>query len=119
MSTSALRTGTLHVTKECSEFTGEAGAFCTIDSSNFEAIPPGSKVVYAAAVAADGGLDCDIEVTTPSGDIAHGHVVVDGATQTGTVTLAGGTGALATIDAQLEVAPLDEPNYTWDGPYSY
>jgi hypothetical protein len=119
MSTSALRTGTLHMTKECSEHTGEAGAFCTIDSSNFEAIPPGSKVVYAEAVTADGGLDCDIDVRTPNGDTAHGHVVLDGATQTGTVTLAGGTGALATIDAELTVAPLGEPNYSWDGPYSY
>jgi hypothetical protein len=118
MNTSALRTGTLHVTKECSEFTGEPGAFCTIDSSNFEAIPPGSKVVYAGAVTAEGGLDCDIDVETPSGDIAHGHVVLDGATQTG-VTLAGGTGALATIDAKLAVAPLGEPNYSWDGAYSY
>ncbi len=119
MSTSALRTGTLHVTKECSEFTGEPGSFCTIKSSSFDEIPPGSRVVYAGAVSAEGGLDCDIDVMTPSGDVAHGHVVLDGATHTGTVTLAGGTGALATIDAQLAVAPLDEPNYSWDGPYSY
>ena len=119
MATSATRTGTLHVTKECSEYTGEAGSFCTIASSNFDAIPPGSKVVYAEAATDAGGLDTDIVVKTPNGDTANGHVVLDGATQTGTVTLTGGTGPMAGLQAELEVAPLDEPNYSWDGPYSY
>jgi len=65
MNTSAERGGTLHVTKECSEYTGEAGSFCTIASSNFDAIPVGSKVVYAEAPTASGGLDTDIVVNTP------------------------------------------------------
>jgi hypothetical protein len=85
MSTTAQRTGTLHVEKECSEYTGEAGSFCTIASSNFDAIPAGSKVVYSEAATAEGGLDSDIVVKTPGGDTVHGHVVLDGATQTGTV----------------------------------
>jgi hypothetical protein len=119
MSTSAPRSGTLHVTKECSEYTGEAGSFCTIDSSTFDAIPIGSKVVYAKAATADGGLDSDIVVNTPNGDTAHGHVLIDGATQTGKVTLAGGTGELAKLAAELLVAPLAEPSYSWEGPYSY
>jgi len=118
MDTSAERGGTLHVTKECSEYTGEAGSFCTIASSNFDAIPVGSKVVYAEAMAT-GGLDTDIVVNTPNGDTVHGHVVLDGATMTGTVTLAGGTGELAQLKADLVVAPLAEPSYSWDGPYSY
>ncbi len=118
MATSATQTGTMHVTKECSEYTGEAGAFCTIDSSDFDGIPPGSKVVYAEAATDVGGLDTDIVVETPNGDTIHGHVLLDGATQTGTVTLAGGTGQLATLSAELEVAPLGEPNYSWDGTYS-
>jgi hypothetical protein len=118
MSTSTERSGTLHVTKECSEYTGEAGSFCTISSSSFDAIPVGSKVVYAEAATAAGGLDTDIVVNTPNGDTAHGHVVLDGATQTGTVTLSGGTGQLAELAADLVVAPLAEPSYSWDGPYS-
>ena len=32
------RNGKLHVTKECSEFTGLADSFCTITSSNVPAI---------------------------------------------------------------------------------
>jgi hypothetical protein len=118
-SASATQSGTLHVTKECSEYTGEAGSFCTISSSNVDAIPVGSKVVYAEAANASGGLDTDIVVETPNGDTVHGHVVLDGATQTGTVTLAGGSGELAALAADLEVAPLAAPTYSWDGPYSY
>jgi hypothetical protein len=119
MSTTAARTGTLHLTKECSEYTGDARSFCTITSSNTDVIPVGSKVVYAEAASEAGGLDTDIVVEIPNGDIVHGHVVLDGATQTGTVTLAGGTGELATLAADLVVAPLAAPTYSWDGPYSY
>jgi hypothetical protein len=36
-----------HVTKECSEYKGLAGDFCTITSSNLEEIAVGSKAVYA------------------------------------------------------------------------
>ena len=106
MNTSAERSGTLHVTKECSEYTGEAGSFCTIASSNFDAIPVGSKVVYAEAMAT-GGLDTDIAVNTPNGDTAYGHVVLDGATMTGTVTLAGGTGELAQLIRPAERCSSD------------
>jgi hypothetical protein len=109
----------LHLTKECSEYTGEAGSFCTIASSNCEAIPIGSKVVYAEAATAAGGLDTDIVINTPSGDTGYGHVVLDGATETGTVTLKGGTGQLAKLAGDLVVAPLAKPSYSWDGPYSY
>jgi hypothetical protein len=119
MSATAQRSGTLHLAKECSEYTGEAGSFCTIESSNLDTIPVGSKVVYAKAATAEGGLDTDIVVETPDGDIVHGHVVLDGATQTGSVTLSGGTGRLATLRADLVVAAIAEPSYTWDGPYSY
>jgi hypothetical protein len=111
--------GTLHLTKECSQHKGQAGAFCTVTSSNFDAIPVGSVIVYAEAFTPDGGLDTDIVINTPNGDTANGHVVLDGATQTGTVPLAGGTGQLANLKADLVVGPLDPPNYSWDGPYSY
>ena len=113
------QSGTLHVTKECSQYTGEAGSFCTIASSNCPAIPTGSKVVYKEGVTATGGLDTDIVINTPNGDTAYGHVVLDGATETGKVTLAGGTGRLAKLAGDLAVAPLDKPNYSWDGSYSY
>ena len=68
---------------------------------------------------ADGGLDTDIVITTPNGDTGYGHVVFDGKTETGKVTLAGGTGQLAKLAGELKVAPLDKPNYSWAGPCSY
>lgn len=118
MSARVSRTGTLHLTKECSEYTGQAGSFCTIASSNLEAIPIGSKVVYAQAMSAAGALDTDIVVTTPGGERIDGHVVLDGSTQTGTVRLSGGTGQLTNLSAELVVALLAAPTYQWDGPYS-
>ena len=44
---SAPRTGELHVMKECSSYAGQAGDFCTITSSNVDAIEVGSRVIYA------------------------------------------------------------------------
>ena len=36
----------LHVTKDCSAYTGAAGAYCTIKTSNLAVIKVGSKVFY-------------------------------------------------------------------------
>jgi hypothetical protein len=36
---SSPRSGALHVTKECSAYTGLAGSFCTITSSNLKGDP--------------------------------------------------------------------------------
>ena len=118
MSTTIARTGTMHLEKECSAYTGQAGSFCTIVSSDFAGIPIGSKVVYQEAATAAGGLDSDIVVETPDGGAVNGHVVLDGATQTGTVTLRGGSGELAALSADLAVAPLAAPSYSWDGAYT-
>ena len=52
-------TKAFHATKDCSGFTGLAGAFCTIRSSNVKALKVGSKIFYFQA----GGktaLDSDI-----------------------------------------------------------
>ena len=69
----------LHVAKECSEYTGLAGSFCTITSSNVDAIPVGSKVVYASA-AGEKVIDSDLTIMTAGGRAprrpcrpGHGH----------------------------------------------
>ena len=46
LSASFGRSGFLRVEKECSEYKGQPGQFCTITSSNISEITPGSKVVY-------------------------------------------------------------------------
>ena len=40
------RSGTLKIFKECSEYTGLKGSFCTIKTSTLKQIKAGSKVVY-------------------------------------------------------------------------
>ena len=117
---SAPRAGTLNVTKECSQYDGTAGSFCTITSSNLHAIPAGSKVVYASA--ADFGalvLDSDLVVYTRGANAAYGHVVLDLATGTGTVTFSGGTGQFKKFSGSVAVSYLGGPNFAWVGSYSY
>ena len=116
---SSPRSGMLHVTKECSQYTGAAGSFCTITSSNVKAIPVGSKVIYKDAPGAS-GIDTDIVLDTGPGNSAYGHVVLDLTTGYGTVTLDGGTGKFTHFHAfHVDVTPLGFPNWAWDGPYSF
>ena len=117
-SASAPRAGILDVTKECSQYTGEVGSFCTITSSNLHAIPAGSKVVYASAPGA-GVLDSDLVVYTRGANAAYGHVVLDVETGTGTLTLSGGTGQFKKFSASVAVSYLGGPNFGWSGSYSY
>ena len=67
------RSGILHLTKECSQYTGEAGSFCTVTSSNLKAIPVGTKDVAIDAAAADGSLDTDLVFYTRGANAAFGH----------------------------------------------
>jgi hypothetical protein len=109
------------VTKNCSDYTGAAGSFCTITSSNINAIKPGSRVVYASAANfALGGLDSDLVIDGPGENAAFGHVVLDLSTSSGTVTLSGGTGVFTHFHAgPIVVACPRLPDCSWDGPYSF
>ena len=108
-------TGEIHLRKECSEYNGLAGSFCTITASNIDAIPVGARVVYASA-AGETVLDSDITVESGDGTTASGHVVLDLAANTGTVTLHDGTGTLAGFSADTEVT-YDGAEWHWDGTY--
>jgi hypothetical protein len=117
------RSGALHVTKVCppSQYQGQAGGFCTITSSNINAIKPGSRVVYSSAADfAHSVLDSDLAIDGPGNNTAFGHVVLNLQTLTGTVTLSGGTGVFAHFHAgPIAVACPAYPNCSWDGPYSF
>jgi len=108
------------VTKECSEYTGLAGSFCTITSSNVKQIAVGSRVVYARAAGATSS-NTDIILYPPAGrgSTAFGHVVLDFVTGTGTVTFWGGTGNLRGFHARADISYLGGPNWAWDGTYSF
>ncbi len=115
------RSGELHVTKECSEYDFTAGSFCTITSSNIEAIAVGSKVVYASAFGdpAAGFLDSDITLVVGPGNTALGHVFVDGSTGTGPGTLSGGTGKFTHFHASFAISVDSTGVWHWDGTYSF
>jgi hypothetical protein len=112
------RSGELHVTKECPEYKGAAGDFCTITSSNIDEIASGAKVVYASA-AKEGSLDSDIVLDAGGGNAANGHVMLDLGTGTGTLSFSGGTGALAGFNASVKVSADAAGLWHWDGTYSF
>jgi len=121
--TGSPRSGELHVTKNCSHYTGAAGSFCTITSSNLNAIKVDSRVVYASAADFTPGvlkLDSDLVIDGPGNNTAFGHVVLDLSTFTGVVTFSGGTGKFIHFHAgPIAVACPAFPDCTWDGPYSF
>ena len=119
-SASSPRSGELHVTKECSAYTGAAGDFCTITSSNLAAITVGSTVTYARAVDAPAQqLDSNIVLDGGGGNTAVGHCRVSLVTWIGQCTFSGGTGTLTGFHARAAVSPLGGPNFAWDGTYSF
>ena len=115
---SSARRGALHVTKECSEYTGQADSFCTITSSNLKAIKVGSRVVYLQAAGAT-SLDSDIVLVVGPGNYALGHVRLDFTTGTGVVRIWGGVGDFRDFHSKAAVSYLDGPNWAWDGKYHF
>jgi sugar lactone lactonase YvrE len=112
------RGGQLHVRKECSQYAGKAGDFCTITSSNLKAITAGSRVIYEEAPGAT-SLDTDIVLYRSARSRAFGHVVLDVATGTGTVTFDGGTGRFRQFRAAAWITNVGGVNFAWDGTYSF
>ena len=112
------RSGDLQVTKECSEYTGRAGDFCTIMSSNLEGIEAGAKVIYSEA-AGEGTLDTDVVLDAGSGNTATGHVVLDLVANKGTATFSGGTGTFMGFEAQADVTADSDGLWHWSGTYGF
>ena len=114
------RSGEIHLTKECPEYTGLAGSFCTITASNVKEIEVGSRVVYASARSAT-GVDSDVVIDTPGpgNNSAFGHVLLDRTTGTGVLTLSGGTGKFTWFHAVLDISLVARPVWHLDGTYSF
>ncbi len=112
------RSGALHVTKECSQYNGTVGSFCTITSSNINAIKPGMRVVYLGAPS-NGVLDSDIVLSFEHGSAALGDVHLDLTTAQGRVTFSGGTGKFAGFEADAIVSVNSAGVWHWDGTYSF
>ena len=112
--------GFLQVEKECSEYQGQPGQFCTITSSNISEITPGSKVVYTQPAGVPAGvLDSNVVLDAGDGSRAIGRCTVDLVTGLGLCTFSDGTGRLAGFHARVEVSPprYDGDDWHWRGTY--
>jgi hypothetical protein len=113
------------VTKECSDYHGQAGDICTITSSNLDAIEVGSRVVYARAadfLSSPPSLDSDVVLDPPGpgNNKAFGHCHLNFSTGSGLCTFSGGTGKFTHFDASIDVSPpTDGLNWHWTGRYSF
>lgn len=113
------RHGALHAAKECSQYNGQAGAFCTITSSNLPAIRAGSRVFYLEAAGAS-VLNSDLVLYAGPGNAALGHVTLSLTTFTGQITLAGGTGRFQGFHAHVLVTFDPATNlWHWNGTYRF
>jgi hypothetical protein len=123
--------GQIHVTKDCSTYTGAAGSYCTIQSSNLAEIPVGSKVFYDQPYgipapngpSAPGMLDSNIVLYAGFGNWAVGRCTLNVDGSTGICTFSDGVGPLAGFSARVNVTytptPTDPALFAWDGTYSF
>jgi len=111
----------LRVTKECTQYTGAAGSFCTISSSNVPQIAVGSIVTYDQAAGIPAGmLDSNVVLDAGGGNRAVGRCTLDLSNGLGLCTFSDGTGTLAGFHARAKVSPpTDGVNWHWDGFYSF
>ncbi len=122
VSASFPRSGLLQVEKECSDYQGQPGQFCTITSSNLVAITPGAKVVYTQPAGIPAAmLDSNVVLDAGDGSRAIGRCTLDFATGLGLCTFSDGTGRLAGFNARIDVTP---PSYAgddwhWRGTYRF
>jgi len=116
----APRSGELHVKKECSQFNGNAGEFCTITSSNVKEIEAGARVIYATSNGPT-ALDTDVvlDAPGPGNNKAVGHCHVEFSTLSGVCTFSGGTGKFTHFQASAQVSYVSGFDWAWDGTYSF
>lgn len=112
------RSGDLHVTKECGQYTGQAGSFCTFVSSNIKAIPAGARIYYASAAGAT-SLDTDVAIVAGPGNVAAGHCTLDFLALPGLCTFSGGTGNFTHFQAWAAVSVDATGLWHWEGTYSF
>jgi hypothetical protein len=122
VSASSERDRPLHVTKECSEYTGAAGSFCTITSSSLERITIGSRVYYDQPAGIPAGmLDSNVVLDAGNGNRAVGRCTLDATTGLGLCTFSDGMGRFAGFNARVQVTPPSGPgdDWHWEGTYSF
>jgi hypothetical protein len=108
--------GAFHATKECSGFTGDAGSYCKITSSNVAAVAIGTKVLYLQpnSVFTPAGSAVILEPPGRGFNAAFGNCSL----AVGQCTFWGGIGTLRGFHASVAVTSLGGLDWGWDGTYS-
>jgi hypothetical protein len=120
VSASRERARALHVIKECGQFQGNPGEWCTIRRSNLRQIPAGSQVFYTQPAGIPAGLlDSNVVLDAGNGNRALGRCTVDMATRRGLCTFSDGTGRLAGFEARADVSYVSGNDWRWDGAASF
>jgi hypothetical protein len=112
----------IHLTKDCSTYTGENPSLCMIAGSDMAAIPVGSKVWYQGPVLTNVYfLSSNILLEAPTGATATGYCIFDAhATDaTGICTFWSGTGALTGFTSIVDVTIDAAHIWHWDGVYYF
>jgi hypothetical protein len=114
---SASRSGDLHATKNCEGFTGNAGSYCLITSSNLRQIEVGSKITYLQPplLLTPTGSDVVLDPPGPGNNVAFGNCSL----AVGRCTFWGGTGEFTHFQASIVVSYLSGFDWAWDGTYSF
>jgi hypothetical protein len=115
--TASPRSGTLRVTKECSGYTGGAGSFCTITSSNLDAIEVNSTILYLQPeqLFTSLGSDVIVDLPGPGNNKAFGNCSL----AVGVCTFSGGTGKFTWFNARVDVTNTPDSLWHWNGTYSF
>lgn len=116
--------GSLVVMKNCSQYNGNAGDYCTITDSNLTVIPKGAKLyVIQPFITSLAFLDSNVVLDAGNGNRAVGRCTLDVNTNLGLCTFSDGTGSFAGFSARVNVYSPTGPNfgidYVWQGTYSF
>ena len=114
------RSGDLHVTKVCpqSTFTGQPGSYCTITSSNVQAIEVDSRIVYLQPneLGTPSGSAVVLDLPGPGNNKAFGTCSL----ALGVCTFSSGTGKFTSFRASVDVSHTDDFSFWfWEGTYSF
>jgi hypothetical protein len=116
-SASTARSGDLHATKNCLGFTGLAGSYCLITTSNLPQIESGSRIDYLqpALLLTPTGSDVVLDPPGQGNNAAFGNCSL----AVGHCTFWGGTGKFTHFHASVSVSYLGGHDWAWDGTYSF
>jgi hypothetical protein len=120
------KSGELHLTKECGDYSALAGGFCTITQSNLKEITVGTReFALKDADLVAGTLNSDGLLYVKDGEIALNHCDIFGFFATegviGSCTFSGGAGHFSGFHAKVVVSvnKLNSNQADFDGTYSF